>query len=146
MFLLSLGACSEEPLTDTLWLGEFKPRDTLHRVPDASVQRAEAAREPEETAPPPAPTVPPPMPATGNYRVQLAALRTEQAALAEQEKLKTANPDLFKGLSLNVERADLGARGTYYRVRVGPFADGSVAGDMCAKAKRQKLECYVIRD
>jgi len=145
VLLISLGACSEEPLTDTLWLGEFKPRDTLHRVPDASVQRADAASEPETAPQQSAPTATPPMPAAGKFRVQLASMRTEQAALAEQEKLKTARPDLFDGLSLSVQRAELGSRGVFYRVQAGPFADGSAASQMCDKAKRQKLACFVVR-
>lgn len=84
-------------------------------------------------------------PAAGSYRVQLVALRTEQQALAEWEKLKKANPDLFNGLSPNVVRADLGEKGIYYRLQAGPLAGAAQATDLCEKAKSRKLGCIVVR-
>ena len=84
-------------------------------------------------------------PAAGNYRVQLVALRTEQLALAEWEKLKKANPDLFNGLKPNVVRADLGEKGIYYRLQAGPLAGAAQATDLCEKAKSRKLGCIVVR-
>ena len=84
-------------------------------------------------------------PAAGSYRVQLVALRTEQQALAEWEKLKKANPDLFNGLNPNVVRADLGEKGIYYRLQAGPLAGAAQATDLCEKAKSRKLGCIVVR-
>ncbi len=46
---------------------------------------------------------------------------------------------------MRVQKADLGARGVFYRVQAGPFADGSAASQTCDKAKRQKLACFVVR-
>jgi hypothetical protein len=108
-------------------------------------------------APPPAAPTPQPAaqtaavspaagtPAARGYRVQLVALRSEQLALAEWEKLKKANPDLFNGLSPNVVRADLGEKGIYYRLQAGPLAGAAQASDLCEKAKSRKLGCIVVR-
>ena len=124
--------------------------------PPAAAARAQPP--PAASAPPARTAAPPPAapqtaaigpgavsPAAGSYRVQLVALRTEQLALAEWEKLKKANPDLFNGLSPNVVRADLGEKGIYYRLQAGPLAGAAQATDLCEKAKSRKLGCIVVR-
>ena len=87
-----------------------------------------------------------PAPAAGGYRVQLVALRSEEAALAEWEKLKRANPDLFNGLAPSVVRVDLGVeKGVYYRLQAGPLAGQAQAADLCDRAKSRKLGCLVVK-
>ncbi len=49
-------------------------------------------------------------------------------------------------LALNVQRADLGDRGIFYRIRSGPFPNRAAAQDMCAQIKAAKLACLVVRD
>ena len=43
----------------------------------------------------------------------------------------------------DIQRADLGARGTFYRVRVGPAASRSEAVQFCESLKSQGADCFV---
>jgi cell division septation protein DedD len=83
--------------------------------------------------------------AGGRYRVQLAALRTNEDANRAWEKLRRAHPDLLGPLALNVVRADLGDRGTFYRIQAGPFSDEAVAKELCRRLSEKKVGCLVVR-
>jgi cell division septation protein DedD len=84
--------------------------------------------------------------AAGDYFVQLASVRTDVGARNEWKRLRKAHPTLFDDLALDVQRADLGDRGIFYRIRVGPFPNRATAQDMCGQIKAAKLACLVMRD
>ena len=105
---------------------------------------------PSASSPPPAPVAQPDPPsvspaAGGRYFVQLAALRSEQEARSAWDRFKKANPDLLGRLAVAVRMADLGARGTYYRVQAGPLADGGAAQELCDKLKGRNQGCLVVK-
>jgi hypothetical protein len=83
--------------------------------------------------------------AAGAFRVQIASLRTTEDAAKSWEKLKTTNPDLLGKLPGNVVRADLGDKGTFYRVVAGSFSDRDAANDFCAKLKQRNVGCLVVK-
>jgi cell division septation protein DedD len=87
-----------------------------------------------------------PVLAAGDYFVQLASVKSDQSAHTEWARLKKAHSELFDDLTLDVQRADLGDRGIFYRIRVGPFPNRATAQDMCAQIKAAKLACLVKRD
>ena len=84
-------------------------------------------------------------PAGKGYRVQLAAVRSEDGAQREWARLKKKNPVLLGGMTLNVVRADLGSKGIYYRLRAGPIADRAQAKKLCQDLAKKKVGCLVIR-
>jgi len=79
------------------------------------------------------------------FRVQLAAVRTRAIAQKEWSRIKKKNADVLGKLSLSVMRADLGAKGTYYRLRAGPIASEAKARALCKKLAARKVPCLVIR-
>jgi len=79
------------------------------------------------------------------FRVQLAAVRTRAIAQKEWNRIKKKNADVLGKLSLSVMRADLGAKGTYYRLRAGPIASEAKARALCKKLAARKVPCLVIR-
>jgi hypothetical protein len=81
--------------------------------------------------------------AVGNYRVQLAALKTEADASSAWKRLAAKYPDVLGSLAPHFEKADLGAKGIYYRVQAGPFTDKNAARDVCAKLKGLGQQCLV---
>ena len=83
--------------------------------------------------------------AAGSYRLQLGALKTEEAAKTEWLKLHRQNSDLLGKLSLSVSRVDLGAKGTYYRIQAGPIADEARAAQDCAALKSRKIACILVK-
>ncbi|OQW62306.1 MAG: hypothetical protein A4S17_01750 [Proteobacteria bacterium HN_bin10] len=119
----------------------------------AAPQPAEAP--PVETAAPtsetsivelnPAPDVAalPNLVSSGPYVAQLAALQSEAATENAWRRFVARAPDLFAGAEMDVERADLGARGVYYRVRAGYFADREEATLFCDRIRQMGQDCIV---
>jgi cell division protein FtsN len=82
----------------------------------------------------PAPAAATPAPATGSgYVVQIGSYKSEADATAAFNIFKTRNPALLGGFSPNVKRVDLGAKGVWYRLRVGSFADKDGAVALCSR-------------
>jgi hypothetical protein len=81
--------------------------------------------------------------AAGNYRVQLAALKTEADAKTAWKRLAAKYPDILGPLALHLEKVDLGTKGIYYRVQAGPFTDKNAARDICTKLKPKGQPCLV---
>ena len=82
--------------------------------------------------------------ATGSFQVQLSALRSEGAARSAWSTLQNTAPDLFQGATLDIQRADLGAKGVFYRLRIGSFADRDAAKGFCADVKAAGKDCMVV--
>ncbi|MCR9270122.1 MAG: SPOR domain-containing protein [Henriciella sp.] len=80
----------------------------------------------------------------GAYQVQLSALRSEEAARSAWNRLQNTAPDLFMGANLDIQRADLGAKGVFYRLRVGSFADRDAAKGFCTDVKAAGKDCMVV--
>lgn len=81
----------------------------------------------------------------GDWRVQLAALRSHDDAIATWKRLAKRHPDLFADRSPVVTGTDLLKKGTYHRLRTGGFESRAEASSFCTKVKARKLECIVIR-
>jgi len=115
--------------------------------PTPSVERVMAAKPPPP-APPAASS--PPQPAksvapTGNYRVQLAAVKSAARASEEWARLRKAHGDVLGTLTDSVIRADLGAKGVFYRLRAGPLAGEAEAKAVCARLSKRQVPCMVVR-
>lgn len=104
---------------------------------------------PTVASPPPlAPTAkatPSPPAAAGSYRLQLGALKTEDAAKQEWLRLQRQQPDVLGKLSLTVSRVDLGDRGIYYRIQAGPIGDAAQAAQSCAALKSRNVGCILVK-
>ncbi len=141
----------ETPLEAAL---DLAPADELEPEPEPrGVQIVEAA--PDEIAAPPAvPEVQQPQPQTqtptatatggGAWLVQLAALRSEEEARATWSRVASAHSALLGPASMDIQRADLGDRGVYYRVRAAGFAAKEGADDLCARLKQAGQDCIVV--
>ena len=119
-----------------------RPGPTKQAAPPPAPPSQQQAAAPR--AAPPATTAP----AAGGgsrYRIQLAALRTSEDATREWEKLRRTHMDVLGPLTLNVVRADLGDRGTFYRIQAGPVADEQAAKELCRRLAEKKVGCLVVR-
>jgi len=79
---------------------------------------------------------------TGGTRVQLASVRSEEAARQEWDRIRRANPDLLGSVSATPVRADLGDKGVFYRLQTAPIAD---ADRICGELKRRNVGCIIAR-
>ena len=78
------------------------------------------------------------------FKVQMAAVRTQTGAEKEWVRLQKTHADLLAGLQLDVQKADLGAKGVYYRLRAGPLAGEDQARGLCADLAKRKVGCLVV--
>lgn len=97
------------------------------------------------TSPPAAtqPVTPASVPA-GDFVVQLASLRSEDEARATFGRLQNRFGSILSGFGPNIQRADLGDRGIYHRVRVGPM-DRAAADSLCQRYQSAGGDCFVQR-
>jgi cell division septation protein DedD len=129
---------------------------------------AQAAPQPAPVVAAPAPpqparqaaVTPPPAPRQAQPAAQPRAATGNSAALSggavlqigsyESEAIANTAWATFKrrhdqagALSPDIQKADLGAKGIWYRLRVGPYADKSSAAAACAELKAAGVTCLV---
>jgi cell division septation protein DedD len=78
-------------------------------------------------------------------QVQLLSSRSADEARNAWARLKDKNGDLLGTLSPTVARADLGDRGTFYRLRAGPIADEAKARAICDSLAGRGASCIIVQ-
>jgi cell division septation protein DedD len=84
--------------------------------------------------------------AVGGYAVQVAARRSKADAETSFRSLQSKFPRQLGSRTAIFQRADLGAKGIYYRAMVGPFASAGAAEQFCGSLKTAGGECIVQRN
>lgn len=82
----------------------------------------------------------------GGYAVQVSSQRSEGEAQAAFRSLQAKFPSELGSRHVEIRRADLGAKGVYYRALVGPFASGEQASSLCRSLKAAGGSCIVQRN
>ena len=145
-----------------------EPIKPIAPPPAPEPQPAAAPSEAISLAPPPAPVVkeeivvpsapkPTPQPAAkaeikptpatssaSGFMVQLSALKTEDDAKAEWSRVVKQNGEILDGLSMNIQRADLGSKGVFWRLRAAYLPDRKSAEEICSKLSARKVGCLII--
>lgn len=78
----------------------------------------------------------------GTIRIQVAAVKTRDEASSVISKLQSLGGDL-SALPVKVDETKFGAMGTFFRVRLGPFADVAATKTPCDALKAGGLDCLV---
>ncbi|WP_017930304.1 SPOR domain-containing protein [Robiginitomaculum antarcticum] len=107
----------------------------------ASTPEAKPAAKPAAT-----PTPTPAATASGDYAVQVAALRSQ----ADAETLWTGftakhSAILPSGYARDINRVDRGERGIFYQLRVAGFSARDEAKRFCEQLKTRGQDCLVVR-
>lgn len=125
------------------------PAQSPVQTPAQTVAKVEAKPAPV-TAPTPAPvakTAPvataAPTPA-GSVRVQLASIPNQENAQKALGNLSSQYKSALGSATLTVVKADLGAKGIYYRVQSTPV-DKSTADRICSGVKAQGGACIIAK-
>lgn len=82
----------------------------------------------------------------GGFAVQVTSQRSEAEAQAAFHALQAKYPQQLGDRHAFVRRADLGAKGVYYRALIGPFASGQEAVSLCSSLKAAGGSCLIQRD
>jgi hypothetical protein len=91
------------------------------------------------------PTAPNPIPVakTNGHYLQIGAYRSDTDALAGFKRAK-GKFSVLSNANHHIVKADLGTRGIYYRLRVGPFASKEQSLNFCSKLQSQGQACLYI--
>lgn len=77
----------------------------------------------------------------GSHVVQVGAFRSNEEAIAQWSRMQMRLSDAIGDKTFHIEEADLGERGVYHRLRIGPFADSDAANAYCASLKAAGQDC-----
>lgn len=105
---------------------------------------AVVAQAPRAVTPPPAPAVSAKAPASGEFVVQLGAVRAADQADKEWLRIQKANADLLGALKPDIVRVELEGKGTFWRVRAAPLSE-QAARQLCAELTARSQGCIVAR-
>ena len=81
---------------------------------------------------------------SGGWVVQVSSQRSRSAAQTAYRSLQRRYPSLLSNRAATIQTANLGDRGTYYRVGVGPMGQGE-AGQLCRSLKSSGADCFIRR-
>ncbi len=96
-----------------------------------------------DTKLPPPSEAKPPL-AGGRFQVQLGAMSSPELAQAQWAKLLASNPDILGRMRPSIARADLGDKGTFYRLRAGPIDGPERAQQVCKALSGRSISCIVV--
>ncbi len=119
------GRVTETAPTETAALAEAPAAQ-----PEASAQ-APAAAQPAAANP-------------GGYVIQIASLPSEAEAQSSYNSLSSKFGSVIGGRGVDIKRAEIANKGTYYRVRI-PAGSREEANALCAKYKAAGGSCLVTR-
>ena len=80
----------------------------------------------------------------GRFRIQVGMVRTEHEAQALAAKVRRDYAAALAAREPEIDEAVVGNMGSFYRVRVGPFASQADGHAACAKLKGSGLDCLVV--
>jgi hypothetical protein len=78
-----------------------------------------------------------------NSAIHLASFRTRKSAIRGWAQIKRAHAKLVGGLDHFISKVNLGRKGMYYRLKVGPFDSAKSANSVCRKLKQRRQFCEV---
>jgi cell division septation protein DedD len=80
----------------------------------------------------------------GRFRIQIGMLRTEAEAQALSARVKREHPEALRAREAEIDETVVGNMGSFYRVRVGPFASAQEGQAACAKLKGAGIDCLLV--
>ena len=120
-----------------------KPKPPPKRATTLTIRQVVAPPAPVAAVAPKQAAAPTPL-TPKRFAVQLASLRKPGDATGEWRRLRSSHDSVLGGLKSRVIRADLGAKGVYYRLVAGPFQNDADARGACRRLRAQKQGCLVV--
>lgn len=124
-----------------------EPAHPFATTPPPSASEAKPAvtpKSPAGVAPKPAEILPSPAAQATGVLLQIGSYKSEAEARQSWVAFKARHP-AAAGYRTDISRAELGARGTWYRLRIGPFEDKDTAAVACARLRSDGANCLIAR-
>jgi cell division protein FtsN len=112
-------------------------------IPPAAAPKP-AAAAPKPVTPPPAPAKPA-VAASGSYLLQVGAFKSDAEARTAWKAYQSKHATLLNGFGPDVQKVDLGEKGTWYRLRIASFSDKDAAAALCERLKAQGGSCFLAK-
>ncbi|MEO8421811.1 MAG: SPOR domain-containing protein [Hyphomicrobium sp.] len=81
---------------------------------------------------------------SGKYRLQVAAVRSRSEAEALAGLLVGRHAEQLGGRKPEVDESVIGSMGTFYRVRLGPYANAGEPETLCNALRSDGFDCLVV--
>lgn len=91
-----------------------------------------------------APHVAPGKAVGGHLKIQVASVKTREEAEALAARIRREHAALLGARQTEIDSANIGAFGTLFRVRIGPFAAAEESRELCQRLKSTGLDCMVV--
>lgn len=82
---------------------------------------------------------------TESTMLQLGAYRSSKDVDVAWQSLKKQFPQLLSNVNYKVERADLGSKGVFFRLKAGPFSSKTKARSVCNQLREKKQGCLFVK-
>jgi hypothetical protein len=83
--------------------------------------------------------------ASGSYLLQVGAFKSDAEARAAWTTYQSKHAALLNGFGPDVQKVDLGEKGTWYRLRIASFSDKDAATALCDRLKSQGGNCFLAK-
>ncbi|HEY7608815.1 MAG TPA: SPOR domain-containing protein [Alphaproteobacteria bacterium] len=83
--------------------------------------------------------------AIGPYRVQLGSFENAESAERRWQEIRKRHGDLVGKLQMVLERVELKAKGTMYRLQAGPLKSPEEVQKLCAALGKRKVGCFLVK-
>ena len=81
----------------------------------------------------------------GPYRVQLGSFENAASAQRRWQELRGRHADLVGGLQMVLERVELRAKGTMFRLQAGPFKSPDDVQKLCSALAKRNVGCFLVK-
>jgi len=75
--------------------------------------------------------------------LQIGAFPSQDLARRAFQRFRELHGDLAGDLPPDIKKADLGEKGVWYRLRIGPYAGKAAASQSCEKMKKEGVTCLI---
>jgi cell division septation protein DedD len=80
----------------------------------------------------------------GKFRIQVGMVRTQAEAQSLAIRVKREHAAVLATREPEIDETTVGNMGSFYRVRIGPFASAQEGQAACAKLKGPGIDCLVV--
>ena len=119
-----------------------KEAQSSHLSPASGGERALASANPSGALPLQSRVPIAPNSVTPEY-LQIGSYPSQELAENAFHNFQTAHGDLAAMFLPDIKKADLGQKGIWYRLRIGPYAGMTAATEACDKMKKEGVTCLI---